>query len=163
MRKADAAHVAVMLKKLAAFHDEESLARAEHFARYAVGPNKWAYGLVASLNKHIIGFSIVHYSMDFLKGEPRAQLDLLYIDEACRGMGIGEKLVQAVIAQALRKGSKRFKVSALRKNKQANRFYVKLDLKIKEKSSLFIEYYADHLLMKNITKTPKGQTLESQK
>lgn len=80
--------------------------------------------LVAEDNGEVVGYIVVTlYSQPFLKENPIAELENMFVDESYRGKGIGKRLVEKAKRLAKEKGAKRFKVEAAAQNEKAIKFY----------------------------------------
>lgn len=158
-RRADAKAVAVMLRRLAAFHGDKAKTKPDHFLEHAIGPNKSSFVWVAFHDKKPIGFAEASFRMNFLGGMMTMRVGLLHVEEAYRRNGIGSLLIQEAIGLALKKKCGRFDISAAPNNKLSNGLYVKLGL-VKRKPE-YLDYNADPAIMKKIAESLKGPNVET--
>ncbi len=154
-RRSDARATAELLRKLAAFHGEQAFGKPGHFLKYALGANKLSPTWLAVSGEKAVGFIVLDYGMNYLRGTLSTRVDLLFVEESHRGRGIGKALIAAAVRDALKKGCKRFTIGASSKNALSNKVYAKLGLTKRKKDH--VDYSADAALMKRLahTKGPK--------
>jgi GNAT superfamily N-acetyltransferase len=80
--------------------------------------------LVAELDGRIVGVACLHVTVFFHEpGADRARLTALVVDPACRGSGIGGRLLRAAEAAARRRGCAMLELTSAAHRTAAHRFY----------------------------------------
>lgn len=115
-----------MMRALAALHEDKAVVGAKEFVSFCLGAQALAKTHIAWIKNTPVGFAVSFDWMNFVRGFPVRTLDLLYISEKHRHLGIGRKLVATLAKDALRRGILRLDTSAAKKNAAANLFYKKL-------------------------------------
>lgn len=153
--KADSADVTHMMNQLAAFHGEKSRITPAYLMLYALGKNKRFDVIVAAQGATLIGFASTSYTHNLVLMHQKAHTEYLFVEESCRGHGIGKRLVHAAILASYKKGCDAYVISASPHNKLSNRVYKALGLTQKKKIGM--NYIADLVFMKRLVKanTPK--------
>lgn len=126
MRRKDAPAMERMMAELAAFHKDKAVATAEHFIAYCLGAHRLNRAWIAFVGKAPVGFAVTYDWMNFVRGKPARTIDLLYVEKAFRGQGVGKSLVATIAQDSLKKGLLRLNVSAAKANAKANEFYKRL-------------------------------------
>lgn len=86
---------------------------------------KGNYYLCALVDKKIIGVLIAEDSAKLCRQKPSIFIDYLYVDEAYRKSGVGQKLIEYLVASARNDGIKLIEVTSTLKNQGAHKFYEK--------------------------------------
>lgn len=85
-------------------------------------------GLIAEVEGCFAGMCLTFASFSTFRGEPGIYVQDLYVEETFRGMGIGERLLQAAAARGLEKGARYLRLSVDINNTQAQGFYERLGI-----------------------------------
>ncbi|KAF0225142.1 MAG: hypothetical protein FD176_634 [Rhodospirillaceae bacterium] len=125
-RPDDAPHILALLHELAAFEGGAVTAGAADL-RSAL-ENGQMEALLAEQAGEIVGLLTVLPSYSSWRGQAGAIIHDLYVRPAARGLGLGRKLVQALLAQAPERGWGRVDVNVLDWNGPAQQFYARLGL-----------------------------------
>jgi ribosomal protein S18 acetylase RimI-like enzyme len=126
MRRKDASTIARMMKGLAAFHGDESNVTAKHFVQYCLSRDKLSDAWIAFIGDKPAGFITTYDWINFHRLMKVRKIDLLYVEGAFRGLGVGAALIDKVIKDASLKKIKRIDIGASKKNRYANSFYSRL-------------------------------------
>ncbi|HEX3868062.1 MAG TPA: GNAT family N-acetyltransferase [Gemmatimonadaceae bacterium] len=95
---------------------------AERLVRLATDSNARAYVAVND-DGRVVGLETVHLRITLNHAAPLAQITLLVVDEACRGQGVGQRLVGAAEHWAREHGCSRIVVTTALDRAGAHRFY----------------------------------------
>jgi GNAT superfamily N-acetyltransferase len=80
--------------------------------------------LVADLDGRIVGVACLHVTVFFHEpGSGRARLTALVVDAACRGSGIGGRLLRAAETAARQRGCTAMELTSAAHREAAHRFY----------------------------------------
>lgn len=80
--------------------------------------------LVAELDGRVVGIACLHVTLFFHEPGPgRARLTALVVDPACRGEGIGGRLLRAAEAAARQRGCTVLELTSAAHREAAHRFY----------------------------------------
>jgi GNAT superfamily N-acetyltransferase len=90
------------------------------------GPRPAADVLLAFVNDEPVGFAVFFRTFSTFLGRPGIYLEDLYVTPACRGRGLGRKLLAAVARAAVAEGDGRMEWSVLDWNELAIGFYKKI-------------------------------------
>ena len=131
----DAEAVVMMIKELAAFHDDEAAATAADVVRFASGSDRISEILVASLDDEICGFSATYDWMNFVHGFPVRNIDLFFVREGVRGRGVGHALLKQIACDAKSLACQRITVGAEPDNEGANAFYQRMGFELRRPAS----------------------------
>lgn len=151
-RKNDARHVAVLLRKLAAFHGETIRPSAAQIRDCATGPRKLVSLWLAFDGTKPIGFIGTVDFANLLRATFDVRVEWLFVEDSHRRLGIATRLIQEALKAALAKGCSRFDIGALPQNKLSNKTYAGLGLE--KKISKHVSYRADKALMKRLIEKP---------
>ena len=133
-RREDCPRLMELVHELAVYEKapEQVTVSMEHFTESGFGPQPVWWALVAtvadsdsSTGDKILGFALYYIRYSTWKGQAMYLEDLL-VTESSRGLGIGSKLFDALIAEAQQKGFNRIIWQVLDWNEPAIRFYQKL-------------------------------------
>jgi ribosomal protein S18 acetylase RimI-like enzyme len=135
IREATLADLDLILKLNKALFDHETMFNSEYNLDWTYSPGANDYfkqtiegekgiALVAVVEDKVIGYiALSIYSQSFLKQNPIAELDNMFVNDAYRGKGVGKKLVEEAKRQAKGKGAKKLKVEAAVQNEKAINLY----------------------------------------
>jgi N-acetylglutamate synthase-like GNAT family acetyltransferase len=84
--------------------------------------------LVAELDGHVAGLAHLHVSPAIEHEMPVARLGALVVDAACRGLGVGRRLVEAAESDARSHGCSAFFLTTSERRDDAHVFYERLGL-----------------------------------
>lgn len=122
----DAPLILALLRELAAFEGGAVTASAADL-RSALG-NGQMEALLAEQAGEIVGLLTVLPSYSSWRGQAGAVIHDLYVRPAARGLGLGRRLVQTLLALAPERGWGRVDVNVLDWNQTAQQFYAQLGL-----------------------------------
>ena len=123
-----------MLHELAAFENLSEYCKVDAAALTAamVGEDGFVRGLMARDSGAEIGYAIYYPSFASFSGQRSMYLEDLYVKEAYRGKGIGEKLLSAVAVDAAASNCDRLDFMVLDWNTPAVTFYKKLGVEVND-------------------------------
>jgi GNAT superfamily N-acetyltransferase len=81
--------------------------------------------LVAEEDGRVVGYVNTNFRPQLHHLAPVGTIDELVVDKACRGRRIGERLVQAVLDEARRRGADAVEVATHERRERARSFYVR--------------------------------------
>ncbi|MEK6349517.1 MAG: GNAT family N-acetyltransferase [Burkholderia sp.] len=90
------------------------------------GPNPAAGALVATQGDAVVGYALYFQNYSTFLGKRGLYLEDLYVRPACRGTGIGTRLLRALAALAVERRCGRFEWTVLDWNQPAIDFYERL-------------------------------------
>lgn len=122
----DAPHILALLRELAAFEGGAVTASATDLRTALDGRQMEA--LLAEQAGETVGLLTVLPSYSSWRGQAGAIIHDLYVRPGARGLGLGRKLVQALLSQAPERGWGRVDVTVLDWNRPAQQFYARLGL-----------------------------------
>jgi ribosomal protein S18 acetylase RimI-like enzyme len=124
--QADCPRLLELIKELAAYEraPEEVTVAPEHFEASGFGPNPVWWAIVAEEAGVIVGFALYYIRYSTWKGQ-RLYLEDLIVTEAVRGRGVGQLLMDALIAEAREKNLSAVVWQVLEWNEPAINFYKK--------------------------------------
>lgn len=136
VRPASAADVDIILcfiKSLAAFERKPEAVKAttRDLLRDGFGPQPKFETLIAELDGVPVGFALFFPTYSTWEGTAGIHLEDIFVEEAVRGQGVGEKLMRALAAIAIRRGYARLELQVLDWN-PARTFYRRLGLECLE-------------------------------
>lgn len=132
-RREDCTRLMELVHELAVYEKapEQVTVSLEHFVESGFGPQPVWWALVATGEDNttpggekILGFALYYIRYSTWKGQAMYLEDLL-VTESARGLGIGNKLFDALIDEARRKGFNRIIWQVLDWNEPAIQFYKK--------------------------------------
>ena len=123
MRRGDEVALSRMMARLAAFHGDKSVVSPQHFVDHCLKAGSPNTAWIATAQGKPVGFAITYDWMNFVRGHRVRTVDLLFVEAAFRGQGIGHALLDALTRDATRRGIGRIDVTAQKANKNANAFY----------------------------------------
>lgn len=125
-RPDDAPLILALLRELAAFEGGAVTAGARDLR--AALESRRMEALLAEPAGEVLGLLTVLPSYSSWRGQVGATIHDLYVRPAARGLGLGRKLVQTLLAQAPERGWGRVDVNVLDWNQAAQQFYAQLGL-----------------------------------
>ena len=131
MTEEDAMAVAAMNQLLSHSDEKATRADAQFFREHALGTNRLATVWVAAEENKIAGFMVTRDWASFGGKAKVRQIDLLYIDENYRGLGIAADLLTHVTVDAWAAGCGRVDIQTEESNEDSNALYKKFGFKIK--------------------------------
>lgn len=90
------------------------------------GAGGFVDGLVAIDGSKIIGYAIFYPNFASFRGQMGLYLEDIYVNDAYRGKGVGEKMLKVIALAAKERGFERIDFQVLEWNQPAIRFYEKL-------------------------------------
>ncbi|WP_459621077.1 N-acetyltransferase family protein [Burkholderia sp. 3C] len=90
------------------------------------GPNPAAGALVATQDGAVVGYALYFQNYSTFLGKRGLYLEDLYVQPACRGTGLGTRLLRALAALAVERRCGRFEWTVLDWNQPAIDFYERL-------------------------------------
>ncbi|MBN3727616.1 GNAT family N-acetyltransferase [Burkholderia sp. Ac-20379] len=90
------------------------------------GPSPAAGALVATQDGAVVGYALYFQNYSTFLGKRGLYLEDLYVQPACRGTGIGTRLLRALAALAVERRCGRFEWTVLDWNQPAIDFYERL-------------------------------------
>jgi len=136
MKRSDAESVAKMMKALAAYHGDESKAGARDFLSYGLGSAKLATIWMAASGAPPAGFAVTYDWMNFVRVYPIRHVDLLFVQESIRRMGVGSALIKRIVSDAKSSGVQRVTVGADKENEAASSFYQRMGFELRDDPSI---------------------------
>lgn len=139
MQTEDTARVAAMNELLS--HSDKKAAKedAAFFEEYGMGPKRLANICVAVDENNIAGFIVTRDWASFGAKFKVRQIDLLYVDENYRGMGVASDLLSHVIIEGVKDGCGRIDIQTEASNEDSNALYKKLGFKHKADTRNFYQ------------------------
>lgn len=142
MQEEDAMAVAAMNELLSHSSQKATKEDADFFKTHGMGPNRLADIWVAAEENKVAGFIVVRDWASFGGKAKVRQIDLLYVDEDYRGMGIAADLITFVTADAFEHGCKRIDIQTESSNEESNALYKKLGFKTKPDTRNFYQLFS---------------------
>jgi GNAT superfamily N-acetyltransferase len=90
------------------------------------GSRPYAEVVFACLKGEPVGFALFFYNFSTFLAKPGIHLEDLYVRPACRGKGIGQRLLSWLARETLRRGCGRLEWAVLDWNEPSIRFYESL-------------------------------------
>ncbi len=130
---ADVATILRFIKSLAAFEREPGAVKAttQDLLRDGFGRQPGFETLIAELDGVPAGFALFFPTYSTWEGTAGIHLEDIFVEEAARGQGVGEKLMRALAAIAVGRGCARLELQVLDWN-PARQFYRRLGLECLE-------------------------------
>jgi len=130
-RPDDSGEILRLLHLLAAFEGEPgAVATTEETIRAdAFGPGRRFEALLAEAGGAVQGMVVLYPAYSSWRGAPTLMVHDLFVEEASRGTGTGEKLLAAAAALAVERGCCRLDVNVVAWNDSGRRFYERLGFK----------------------------------
>lgn len=131
MQPDDAMQIASMNQLLSNSEEKATRADADFFREFGTGDGRLATIWVATDDKNIAGFIVCRDWASFgMKAKVR-QIDLLYVDEDYRGLGIAGDLLDFVKLDAIKSGCGRLDIQTEESNQDSNALYKKFGFEAK--------------------------------
>ena len=123
--ESDVSAILRLLSDFAAFENlSEFLTISETDLHNAMfGPGGFVEGLVCEIDGETAGFAIFYPRFSSFRGQTGYYLEDIYIDEAYRGRGLGERLLRAIARKGRSRGFERIDFQVLEWNFAAIEFY----------------------------------------
>ena len=112
-----------MICALSAFHGDEAAVTLEQLQVIFFGPDKKGTALVAREAQMIVGYAGITQSVVIHSGEPRLDIQHLFIAENRRNRGIGKRLIMAARDFAAQQGTTRITIGTDPGNASAQAAY----------------------------------------
>lgn len=127
-RETDVDAIVGLIRELAEFEKLTHLLEVtpERLHPHLFGARPAAEAMVAEQGGEVIAFALWFTSFSTFLATPGLWLEDLYVRPAHRGAGVGEAMLRALAALALRRGCGRFEWSVLDWNEHAIRFYQRM-------------------------------------
>ncbi len=135
-RKADAEGVAKLMQALAHHHGDRARAKPKDFLLHCLGVKRLGDCWVAQHDGMLCGFVLTYDRFNFVRAQITRTIDLLFVLQSCRKMGIGRALMATAAQDALRHGVKRIVIGATADNLPTLKFYQKLGLQKEYKKTM---------------------------
>jgi len=121
---ADVETILSFIKGLAAFEREPEAVKTtvDDLLRDGFGEHRKFEALIAELDRQPVGFALFFPTYSTWEGHPGIHLEDIFVVEQARGQGVGRKLMAALAAIAVARGSARLELSVLHWN-PAREFY----------------------------------------
>ena len=136
MKRSDAESVAEMMRALAASHGDVSKAAASEFLTRGLGAGKLATIWLAAHDAAPAGIAATYDWMNFVRLHPVRHVDLLFVQEPFRRVGVGSALIKKIVSDAESSGIQRVTVGATKENQAANGLYRRLGFQPRDDSSV---------------------------
>jgi GNAT superfamily N-acetyltransferase len=101
----------------------EVVATEEDLRKALFGPRPYAEVVFACLNDEPVGFALFCYNFSTFLAKPGIHLEDLYVRPACRGRGIGQRLLTWLARETIRRECGRLEWAVLDWNEPSIRFY----------------------------------------
>lgn len=132
---ADAESILSLVKDLAVQHNALSMIvyTARDLVEAGIGTPSAPVGAVVAENAggEVVGVALYFYRFSTWKG-PTVHIEDLIVSGECRGMGVGEALMDEVVSMARKRGVDRIELDVEADNENAIRFYEKKGYCVKE-------------------------------
>ncbi len=101
----------------------ECVATDEDMRKALFGPRPYAEVVFACLDDEPVGFALFCYNFSTFLARPGIHLEDLFVRPACRGRGVGQKLLAWLARETLARGCGRLEWAVLDWNAPSIRFY----------------------------------------
>ena len=124
----DAAVVVRMVRELAEYIGvkEKAVMQPEDLVRYAFGDHPFVDGLIAEQDDKPVGLCLYYPIFSSWRGRPGVFVLDLYVDESCRGTGLGQRILSEVADISNRWGGRFIMLHVDQDNVSAQDFYAYL-------------------------------------
>lgn len=119
----DLAAIARMIAALAAHHGDTAAVDADLLRRDGLGAGRWIDLLVADAPSGAVGYAMTHRWYRGAAGQRGLELHHLYVEADHRGVGVGRRLIEAVIARAVAQGCSFVSIGTAAENTAAQAIY----------------------------------------
>lgn len=125
---AEAIHAALMAMARATGAEHKIVSTPDNIRADGFGDNRAFEVLIAEIDDAFAGLCLTFPSYSTWRGEPGLYVQDLYVDEAFRGQGLGEKLLQAAARRGKTRGAGYLRLSVGIMNSGARAFYERLGI-----------------------------------
>ncbi len=131
--------VLAFIRELAEYeHLTHEVVATEEGMRLALfGPRPYAEVVFACVAAEPVGFALFFHNFSTFLGRPGIYLEDLFVRPAARGLGVGQRLLGWLAAQAVERGCGRLEWAVLDWNAPAIRFYRSLGAVLMEQWKIF--------------------------
>ncbi len=129
----DAPVLRTMIWALARYHGDFPAVTQDFLRAHAFSPEAADFFWIAEYAGHVVGFAKARLITDFARALRELDVDMLWVEDAQRGQGIGRRLIAAMAAEGVRRHCQEFRISARKGNAGAVAAYRKLGLQEKDK------------------------------
>jgi len=128
IRRAEEHEVALVMsfvRELAEYErlSHECVGTEDDMRRALFGPRPYAEVVFACLDGEPVGFALFCYNFSTFLARPGIHLEDLFVRPACRGRGVGQKLLAWLARETLARGCGRLEWAVLDWNAPSIRFY----------------------------------------
>lgn len=109
----------------------------EELLEHGFGPTPLFRAQVAASNDRISGVALYFDTFSSWRGEPGVYLQDLVVTGSARGLGLGTRLLQAVVSEASQRGATHMRLAVDIDNDKAMRFYVRNGMTKVDSDSVF--------------------------
>ncbi|WP_321390152.1 GNAT family N-acetyltransferase [Emcibacter sp.] len=111
----DASIITTFLHRLAEHdgHGDQCHITEEQITRFGFSPEKCFDTLIIEVNDEPQGLALFYMTFSVWNASPILFLSDLYVNENCRGLGLGQKLFAALAKTAMKRGCKRMEWQVL--------------------------------------------------
>ena len=125
---AEATHAALLAMARAMGAEDKMVSTPEDIRIHGFGENPAFEVLIAEIDGAFAGLYLTFPSFSTWRGEPGIYVQDLYVDDAFRGQGLGEKLLRATARRAKARGAGYLRLSVDIANPKARAFYERLGI-----------------------------------
>jgi len=138
----DAASIAEMVRKLAAFIGDESVARStpESIVAHGFGDGRSFNAIVADRDGTLVGYAILTRTYSTWRAAPGVFVVDLYVDPDCRGAGVGRRLLALAADWGAEHGCAFMKLDVDPDNRSAHAFYERHGFRDDHDHAMVIEF-----------------------
>jgi len=124
-RAEDAERIAELVYELEVFEGfaDECDCQPDRLRKHLFGDKPYATALVAEGEGRIVGCAIFHRGYAPWRSKPSVYLEVLYVEEAMRSHGVGELLLEWVVALASEANCHQVEWEVIEWNERAMKFY----------------------------------------
>jgi GNAT superfamily N-acetyltransferase len=120
--------ILTFIRKLAEYGDiaDEVSATEDDVSEALFGRERVADAIIAYLGPDPVGFAIYSYTFSSFHGRPGIYVEDLFVEQACRGSGVGKALLVYIAQVGRQRRCARLEWSVLNWNERAMEFYQEL-------------------------------------
>jgi GNAT superfamily N-acetyltransferase len=124
----DTALILAFIRKLAEYEKlaHECVATEDDIRESLFGANPKAFCVIAEADNKPVGFALCFYNYSTFQGKAGIYIEDLFVDEDCRGYGIGKGFFQFLAQKAVTENLGRIQWSVLDWNEPSINFYKKM-------------------------------------
>ena len=128
----DVSAILQMVRDLASYENllDEVTATPTRMREALFGSSPHAHAILAECGKEPVGMAIFFFNFSTFRAQPGLYLEDLYVKEAFRRRGYGERMLRYLAGVAVQNGCERFEWVVLDWNLPAVRFYEKMGAKV---------------------------------